>query len=58
MEPCNEHLTKWEKTRNRHTECIVYTYDTDVDLTYPSPLPLLFPNITHCHVRCVSVCVS
>uniref|UniRef100_A0A8C5CQE2 Uncharacterized protein n=1 Tax=Gadus morhua TaxID=8049 RepID=A0A8C5CQE2_GADMO len=57
MEPCNEHLTKWEKTRNRHTECIVYTYDTDVDLTYPSPLPLLFPNITHCHVRCaVSVC--
>uniref|UniRef100_A0A8C4ZYR0 Uncharacterized protein n=1 Tax=Gadus morhua TaxID=8049 RepID=A0A8C4ZYR0_GADMO len=53
MEPCNEHLTKWEKTRNRHTECIVYTYDTDVDLTYPSPLPLLFPNITHCHVRFV-----
>ncbi|CAL8314374.1 unnamed protein product, partial [Gadus morhua 'NCC'] len=55
MEPCNEHLTKWEKTRNRHTECIVYTYDTDVDLTYPSPLPLLFPNITHCHVRATAV---
>ncbi|CAL8276824.1 unnamed protein product [Lota lota] len=51
MEPCNERLTKAEAARNKHTECVVYSYDPDMDSTYPSPLPLLFPNITHCHVR-------
>uniref|UniRef100_UPI003AAF0FFD 5'-3' exoribonuclease 1 n=1 Tax=Centroberyx gerrardi TaxID=166262 RepID=UPI003AAF0FFD len=51
MDPYSDKLTKAEKARNRHTECAVYTYDPDMDFTYTSTLPELFPNITHCHVR-------
>ncbi|XP_029930281.1 5'-3' exoribonuclease 1 [Myripristis murdjan] len=51
MAPFNDKMTKAEKARNRHTECAVYTHDPDVDFTYNSSLPQLFPNITHCHVR-------
>ncbi|KAG7525653.1 5-3 exoribonuclease 1 [Solea senegalensis] len=51
MEPCNYKLTKEEKSRNRHTECAVYSYDGEADFTYTSLLPQLFPDIIHCHVR-------
>uniref|UniRef100_A0A665V711 5'-3' exoribonuclease 1 n=1 Tax=Echeneis naucrates TaxID=173247 RepID=A0A665V711_ECHNA len=51
MEPCNSKLTKEENARNCHTECIVYTYDSELDFTYTSSLPQLFPNIVHCHAR-------
>uniref|UniRef100_A0A3Q1GQX5 5'-3' exoribonuclease 1 n=1 Tax=Acanthochromis polyacanthus TaxID=80966 RepID=A0A3Q1GQX5_9TELE len=51
MEPCNDKLSKGEKARNRHTECAVYSYDHELDFTYTSTLPQLFPNIIHCHVR-------
>uniref|UniRef100_A0A672GG90 5'-3' exoribonuclease 1 n=1 Tax=Salarias fasciatus TaxID=181472 RepID=A0A672GG90_SALFA len=51
MEPCNNKLTKEEKSRNRHTECAVYSYDPETDFTYSSALPKLFPDIVHCHVR-------
>ncbi|KAM9718686.1 5'-3' exoribonuclease 1 [Menidia menidia] len=51
MEPFNEKMTQEEKNRNRHTECAVYSYDPEVDITYPSSAPQLFPDITHCHVR-------
>uniref|UniRef100_A0A6Q2ZE25 5'-3' exoribonuclease 1 n=1 Tax=Esox lucius TaxID=8010 RepID=A0A6Q2ZE25_ESOLU len=51
MEPYSNHLTKSEKARNCHTECAEYRYDAGVDHPYPSTLPELFPNITHCHVR-------
>lgn len=51
MEPLNHKLTKEEKARNQHSECALYSYDPDVDFTYTSSLPQLFPNIFHCHVR-------
>uniref|UniRef100_A0A3Q2FUM3 5'-3' exoribonuclease 1 n=1 Tax=Cyprinodon variegatus TaxID=28743 RepID=A0A3Q2FUM3_CYPVA len=55
MEPFSDKLTKEEKARNRHSECAMYSYDPDMDFTYTSPLPQLFPNITHCHVREVQI---
>ncbi|XP_062338193.1 5'-3' exoribonuclease 1 isoform X1 [Osmerus eperlanus] len=51
MEQYNDKMSKPEKARNRHTECAVYTYDSELDYPYASPLLELFPNITHCHVR-------
>ncbi|XP_028328934.1 5'-3' exoribonuclease 1 [Gouania willdenowi] len=51
MEPNNHKLTKEERDRNRHTECALYTFDPEVDFTYLSTLPKLFPNIVHCYVR-------
>ncbi|XP_071346640.1 5'-3' exoribonuclease 1 isoform X2 [Trachinotus anak] len=51
MEPCNNKLTKEEKARNCHTECAVYFYDDELDFTYTSTLPQLFPDIIHCHAR-------
>lgn len=51
MDPCNHNLTKQEKARNCHTECAVYTYDQEADVTYSSSLLQLFPDIIHCHVR-------
>uniref|UniRef100_A0A674EFL5 5'-3' exoribonuclease 1 n=1 Tax=Salmo trutta TaxID=8032 RepID=A0A674EFL5_SALTR len=55
MEPYNDHMTKAEKARNRHTECAVYSYDAELDYPYTSTLPELFPNIMHCHVRVTPV---
>uniref|UniRef100_A0A3B5LE74 5'-3' exoribonuclease 1 n=1 Tax=Xiphophorus couchianus TaxID=32473 RepID=A0A3B5LE74_9TELE len=51
MEPFSSELTKEEKARNRHSECAMYSYDSDMDFTYASSLPQLFPNIVHCHAR-------
>uniref|UniRef100_A0A8C8IWZ6 5'-3' exoribonuclease 1 n=1 Tax=Oncorhynchus tshawytscha TaxID=74940 RepID=A0A8C8IWZ6_ONCTS len=51
MEPYNDHMTKAEKARNRHTECAVYSYHAELDYPYTSTLPELFPSIMHCHVR-------
>uniref|UniRef100_A0A672LHX9 5'-3' exoribonuclease 1 n=1 Tax=Sinocyclocheilus grahami TaxID=75366 RepID=A0A672LHX9_SINGR len=51
MEPYTLKLTPPEKARNRHTECAVYCFDKELDNVYNSPLPQLFPNIVHCHVR-------
>uniref|UniRef100_A0A8C7VAW9 5'-3' exoribonuclease 1 n=1 Tax=Oncorhynchus mykiss TaxID=8022 RepID=A0A8C7VAW9_ONCMY len=51
MEPYNDHMTKAEKARNRHTQCAVYSYHAELDYTSTSALPDLFPNIMHCHVR-------
>ncbi|KAM7378794.1 hypothetical protein PAMP_004392 [Pampus punctatissimus] len=51
MEPYNHKMTKQEKARNCHTECAVYTYDNEMDFTYNSTLPHLFPDIVHCHAR-------
>lgn len=53
MEPYTHKLTPSEKARNRHTECAVYCFDKELDYAYSSPLPELFPNIVHCHVRYV-----
>ncbi|KAA8586685.1 hypothetical protein FQN60_000521 [Etheostoma spectabile] len=51
MEPYNHKMTKEEKARNRHTECAVYSYDSEINFMYISTLPQLFPDIVHCHVR-------
>ncbi|XP_059358130.1 5'-3' exoribonuclease 1 isoform X1 [Carassius carassius] len=51
MEPYSHKLAPSEKARNRHTECAVYCFDKELDYVYNSPLPQLFPNIVHCHVR-------
>ncbi|KAL0965964.1 hypothetical protein UPYG_G00288750 [Umbra pygmaea] len=55
MEPYNNHMTKAEKARNRHTECAVYRYDAEVDYPLPSTLPELFPSIMHCHARATKI---
>uniref|UniRef100_A0A8C3ATU0 5'-3' exoribonuclease 1 n=1 Tax=Cyclopterus lumpus TaxID=8103 RepID=A0A8C3ATU0_CYCLU len=41
MDPFNDKMTKEEKGRNRHTECAVYSYDSQKDFTYTSNLPQL-----------------
>uniref|UniRef100_A0A3B4U7B4 5'-3' exoribonuclease 1 n=1 Tax=Seriola dumerili TaxID=41447 RepID=A0A3B4U7B4_SERDU len=51
MEPYSHKMTKEEKSRNCHTECAVYSYDSELDFTYASTLPQLFPDIVHCHAR-------
>ncbi|XP_053529543.1 5'-3' exoribonuclease 1 [Ictalurus punctatus] len=48
-------LSKSERARNRHTECAVYYYDKELDFTLASPLPEVFPNVTHCHARSMPV---
>nr|XP_060623773.1 5'-3' exoribonuclease 1 isoform X1 [Anolis sagrei ordinatus] len=51
MEPCNKLLTAEERQRNRHSECIMYLYDKDLDFQYLSPWPEKFPAIERCHTR-------
>uniref|UniRef100_A0A671RYU7 5'-3' exoribonuclease 1 n=1 Tax=Sinocyclocheilus anshuiensis TaxID=1608454 RepID=A0A671RYU7_9TELE len=51
MEPYTHKLAPSEKARNRHTECAINCFDKELDYAYNSPLPQLFPNIVHCHVR-------
>uniref|UniRef100_A0A673FXW9 5'-3' exoribonuclease 1 n=1 Tax=Sinocyclocheilus rhinocerous TaxID=307959 RepID=A0A673FXW9_9TELE len=53
MEPYTHKLAPSEKARNRHTECAINCFDKELDYAYNSPLPQLFPNIVHCHVRYV-----
>ncbi|XP_066513701.1 5'-3' exoribonuclease 1-like isoform X3 [Hoplias malabaricus] len=55
MEPCTPHLTQSEKKRNRHSECCLYFYDKQLDFPFASPLPDIFPSISHCHTRVTPV---
>ncbi|KAG7320040.1 hypothetical protein KOW79_017183 [Hemibagrus wyckioides] len=55
MAPYTDSLSKWERARNGHRECAVYYYDKELDFPLTSPLPEVFPSITHCHARCVPV---
>ncbi|TRY93704.1 hypothetical protein DNTS_029409 [Danionella cerebrum] len=55
MDPYTPKLSPSEKARNRHTECAVYCFDTELDYLYTSPLPQLFPSIVHCHARVTPV---
>ncbi|XP_063077611.1 5'-3' exoribonuclease 1-like isoform X2 [Engraulis encrasicolus] len=55
MKPHNGQLTRAEKARNRHTECALYTFDRDLDYSFESPLPGVFPCVAHCHVKVTSV---
>ncbi|KAI4897691.1 hypothetical protein NFI96_015716 [Prochilodus magdalenae] len=58
MEPYTDLMSKSEKSRNRHTECGMYCYDKQLDYPYSSPLPDIFPNITHCHARVIPIPVD
>uniref|UniRef100_A0A8C9ZFK0 5'-3' exoribonuclease 1 n=1 Tax=Sander lucioperca TaxID=283035 RepID=A0A8C9ZFK0_SANLU len=49
MEPYNLKMTKEEKARNRHTECAVYSYDSEKDFMYYSPLPHLMFTVFVCY---------
>lgn len=51
MAPCNELLTADEKARNGFGVPVMFTYSSNVDTTYASPLPGIFPDVQHC--RCI-----
>ncbi|XP_053162862.1 5'-3' exoribonuclease 1 isoform X2 [Hemicordylus capensis] len=51
MESCNNLLMAEEKQRNRHSECLMYLYDSDTEFQYLSPWPEKFPSIEKCHTR-------
>ncbi|XP_072524697.1 5'-3' exoribonuclease 1 isoform X2 [Salminus brasiliensis] len=58
MELYTDLMTKSEKSRNRHSECALYCHDKQLDYPYTSPLPEIFPNITHCHTRVTPIPVD
>ena len=49
MAPMNKLLTDAEKFRNEFGVTVKFTYDPDLDFTYPSSLVGIFPDISHCH---------
>uniref|UniRef100_A0A4W3HGU5 5'-3' exoribonuclease 1 n=1 Tax=Callorhinchus milii TaxID=7868 RepID=A0A4W3HGU5_CALMI len=51
MELRNKHLSEEEKQRNKHSECLMFCYDKEIDFNYPSLWPEKFPNIERCHAR-------
>ncbi|KAK1247801.1 hypothetical protein MKX07_000689 [Trichoderma sp. CBMAI-0711] len=51
MAPKNELLSDDEKARNGFGVPLKFTYSPDVNFTYPSPLPGVFPDIQSC--RCI-----
>ncbi|GAP84199.2 putative 5 -3 exoribonuclease 1 [Rosellinia necatrix] len=51
MAPCNELLSPDEKARNDFGVSLKFTYDPNLNFTYPSSLVGIFPDIPQC--RCV-----
>ncbi|XP_069474375.1 5'-3' exoribonuclease 1 isoform X2 [Ambystoma mexicanum] len=51
MEPGNKCLSMEEMRRNRHSECLKYWYDSDMEFSYPSPWPEKFPCVNRCQAR-------
>ncbi|XP_059849758.1 5'-3' exoribonuclease 1 isoform X1 [Hypanus sabinus] len=51
MESCNEHLSNEEIQRNRHSGCVKYWYDKEIEFKYLSPWAEKFPDVKQCHVR-------
>lgn len=49
MAPKNRLLSDAEKMRNEFGVTLKFTYDPDLDFTYPSSLVGIFPDIAHCH---------
>ncbi|KAF7945275.1 hypothetical protein EAE96_010053 [Botrytis aclada] len=45
----NNLLSDAEKFRNEFGVSLKFTYDPDIDFTYPSSLMGIFPDIPHCH---------
>ncbi|KAL1970765.1 hypothetical protein VTN77DRAFT_2599 [Rasamsonia byssochlamydoides] len=42
-------LTDEERARNEFGVTLKFTYSPDIEFTYPSSLPGIFPDIPHCH---------
>lgn len=55
MAPYTDRMTEAERARNVHRECAMYRYNKELDFPLTSPLPEVFPSVTHCHARCVPV---
>ncbi|KAI0911223.1 exoribonuclease 1 [Ustulina deusta] len=51
MAPCNELLSPEEKARNDFGVSLKFTYDPNVNFTYPSSMVGIFPDVPNC--RCV-----
>lgn len=51
MGPKNELLSDDEKARNGFSVPIKFTYSPEVNFTFPSPLPGIFPDVLNC--RCI-----
>lgn len=51
MAPKDEILSDAEKARNGFGVPLKFTYSSDVNFTYPSPLPGIFPDVQGC--RCI-----
>lgn len=51
MGPKNEILSDDEKARNGFNVPLKFTYSPEVDFTFPSPLPGVFPDVKNC--RCI-----
>ncbi|KAJ8124437.1 hypothetical protein O1611_g9203 [Lasiodiplodia mahajangana] len=51
MASCNELLSPEEKARNDFGVSLKFTYNPNLDFTYPSSMVGIFPDISHC--RCV-----
>lgn len=49
MAPQNELLSEDQKARNGFGVPLKFTYSPEVNFTYPSPLPGIFPEIQYCH---------
>ncbi|RDL36412.1 5'-3' exoribonuclease 1 [Venustampulla echinocandica] len=49
MAPKNKLLSEAEKFRNEFGVTLKFSYDPDIDFTYPSSLVGIFPDIPHCH---------
>jgi 5'-3' exoribonuclease 1 len=45
----NKLLSDAEKMRNEFGVSLKFTYDPDIDFTYPSSLVGIFPDLAHCH---------
>ncbi|KAH6892271.1 XRN 5'-3' exonuclease N-terminus-domain-containing protein [Thelonectria olida] len=51
MQTKNDLLSDAEKSRNGFNVALKFTYSPEVNFTYPSPLPGIFPEIPNC--RCI-----
>ncbi|TQV93576.1 exonuclease Kem1 [Cordyceps javanica] len=51
METKNAFLSEEEKARNGFGVPLKFTYSSEVNFTYPSPLPGIFPDVQNC--RCI-----
>ncbi|XP_067851147.1 5'-3' exoribonuclease 1 isoform X3 [Heptranchias perlo] len=51
MKPCNGCISEEERQRNRHSECLMFWCDKEIEFKYPSPWPEKFPDVQQCHAR-------